>query len=265
MRGVDPHRHARELTALHARVSRVGESKSQVMAAESRPLRGWKEIAAHLDASVRSVRRWEKTRGLPVHRVPSSSGRDTVFARREQLDVWLGSAVGVGFPDDGGVLPHGEDVPGPQPEKASSVTVAAPLNRRGRRVILLVAAGFALLLFSAAWVLMRDRGVGPQASQPLHTLRFNVGNWTTVVGIRDGECGRIDVRPGTPLRICPVADGSELLVAISASGVPGTQAGKNPLTLRLKRESQVRIPDPLPYDLEWVRDTPALPSANRPN
>jgi len=227
------------------------------MAAESRPLRGWKEIAAHLDASVRSVRRWEKHRGLPVHRVPSSSGRDTVFAHREQLDVWLGSAGRVGFAGDGEAVPNREDVPGPQPEHASSATVAAPPNRRARRVILAVAAGIALLLFSAAWVLLRDRGVGPQAPQPLHALRINVGSWTTVVGIREGACASVDVRPATPLRFCPVTDGPELVVAVSSPGVPALPGRGKAFAIRLKPESQVRVLGPVPYDLEWIPDAHA--------
>ena len=235
----------------------MGERESQVMAAESRPLRGWKEIAAYLDASVRSVRRWEKHRGLPVHRVPSSSGRDTVFAHREQLDVWLGSAAAGGFPDNGGALPGGEAVLGPQPEHASSATAAAPPNRRTPRVILAVAAGIALLLFSAAWVFLRDRGVGPQAPQPLHALRINVGSWTTVVGIREGACASVDVRPATPFRFCPVADGPELVVAVSSPGVPALPGRGKAFAIRLKPESQVRVLGPVPYDLEWIPDAHA--------
>ena len=234
------------------------------MAAESRPLRGWKEIAAYLDASVRSVRRWEKSRGLPVHRVPGNNGRDTVFARREELDVWLGSAVGSGFPESGGALPKGETVRGSQPENASTATQAAPLNRKARRFTLTLAVGFALLVFSAAWVLFRYQGVGPPASQPLYTLRINVGNWTTVVGIREGECASVDVRPATPLRICPVADGPELVVAISSPTAPARSRRDKAFAIRLKPESQVRILDPVPYDLEWIPGAPAAPG-NQPS
>jgi len=38
-------------------------------------LDSWKEIAAFFDRDERTVRRWEKERALPVHRVPG--GRQT--------------------------------------------------------------------------------------------------------------------------------------------------------------------------------------------
>jgi hypothetical protein len=33
-------------------------------------LESWKEIAAYLNREVRTAMRWEKERGLPVHRIP---------------------------------------------------------------------------------------------------------------------------------------------------------------------------------------------------
>jgi hypothetical protein len=62
----------------------------------ARPLRepnrnrldSWKEIAVHLDREVRTVQRWEKHEGLPVHRHPHLK-RSTVFAFRSEIDGWL--------------------------------------------------------------------------------------------------------------------------------------------------------------------------------
>ncbi len=34
---------------------------------DERRLNGWKEIAAHFGKGVRTVQRWEKALGLPVH------------------------------------------------------------------------------------------------------------------------------------------------------------------------------------------------------
>lgn len=48
----------------------------------------WKEIADYLGRDVRTVRRWEEERGLPVHRGPEGKGY-TVFAYTQELDVWL--------------------------------------------------------------------------------------------------------------------------------------------------------------------------------
>jgi hypothetical protein len=50
-------------------------------------LTSWKEIANHLGRGVRTVLRWEKERGLPVHRVPGANGR-VVFAFADELDAW---------------------------------------------------------------------------------------------------------------------------------------------------------------------------------
>ncbi len=50
-------------------------------------LGSWKAIAAYLDSSVRTVRRWERGEGLPVHRhMHHKLGR--VFALRTELDAW---------------------------------------------------------------------------------------------------------------------------------------------------------------------------------
>lgn len=50
-------------------------------------LSSWKEIAAYVRREVRTVVRWEKERGLPVHRVPGGQGR-SVFAFTDELDRW---------------------------------------------------------------------------------------------------------------------------------------------------------------------------------
>jgi len=48
----------------------------------------WKEIARYLNRDLRTVRRWEKERGLPVHRVPGGGIR-AVYAFRDEVDSWL--------------------------------------------------------------------------------------------------------------------------------------------------------------------------------
>jgi Tol biopolymer transport system component len=50
-------------------------------------LDSWKEIAAYLRRSVRTVTRWEREEGLPVHRhLHTRSG--TVYAFKPELDAW---------------------------------------------------------------------------------------------------------------------------------------------------------------------------------
>jgi hypothetical protein len=51
-------------------------------------LDSWKEIASHLKRTVRTVQRWEKREGLPVHRHTHLKG-STVYALKTEIDVWL--------------------------------------------------------------------------------------------------------------------------------------------------------------------------------
>ncbi|MEI9967650.1 MAG: helix-turn-helix domain-containing protein [Terracidiphilus sp.] len=57
-------------------------------------LDAWKEIAAYLRRSERTVKRWERERGLPTHRLPGK-GRSSVFTYTGELDEWLKSAKDV--------------------------------------------------------------------------------------------------------------------------------------------------------------------------
>lgn len=88
-------------------------------------LDSWKEIAAHLGRDERTVRRWEKEKGLPVHRVPGGE-RKAVFAYPVEIDAWLHK------PDSlNGVSSLGEAVPrelfpvGPIPEESRATDFPA--------------------------------------------------------------------------------------------------------------------------------------------
>lgn len=50
-------------------------------------LESWKQIAAYLERSERTVRRWEASEGLPVHRREHDK-QDTVFAYRHEIAAW---------------------------------------------------------------------------------------------------------------------------------------------------------------------------------
>src|ERR1700754_947325 len=50
-------------------------------------LDSWKEIAAYLGRGVRTVQRWEREEGLPVHRLVHEK-RGSIYARREELAAW---------------------------------------------------------------------------------------------------------------------------------------------------------------------------------
>src|SRR5947209_19417240 len=54
-------------------------------------LDSWKEIAAFMNRDVRTVQRWEKSEGLPVHRhLHEKAG--SVYAYRAELQAWWRSA-----------------------------------------------------------------------------------------------------------------------------------------------------------------------------
>jgi tetratricopeptide (TPR) repeat protein len=62
----------------------------QAQKTSGKKLDTWKEIAAFFGRDERTVKRWEKERGLPVHRLPGGR-RGTVYAFSEELTAWLDS------------------------------------------------------------------------------------------------------------------------------------------------------------------------------
>jgi Tol biopolymer transport system component len=50
-------------------------------------LESWKEIANYLKRDIRTVQRWEQTRGLPVQRLTGGK-RDLITARKSEIDLW---------------------------------------------------------------------------------------------------------------------------------------------------------------------------------
>jgi hypothetical protein len=55
-------------------------------------LDSWKAIASYLQRDVATVRRWEKSQGLPVRRIPGGRGR-SVFAYTAEIDAWLSTTA----------------------------------------------------------------------------------------------------------------------------------------------------------------------------
>ena len=64
----------------------TGPSPSAKPSPEDR-LDSWKEIAAYLRREVRTAQRWEKSAGLPVHRLQIDK-QGTVYAYKAELDAW---------------------------------------------------------------------------------------------------------------------------------------------------------------------------------
>ncbi len=112
-----------------------------------RVLNGWKEIAAYLGKSVRSVQRWEATLGMPVHRIHTADGV-IVYAEPEEIGEWRRQL-------DAPAVSESEDLSDPEPPAAAAPepTRAAPAGQAARdrwRTWQLAACGLALFLGGAA-------------------------------------------------------------------------------------------------------------------
>ena len=88
-----------------------------------RKLDSWKEIADYLDREVRTVQRWEKTEGLPVHRHEHQK-KSTVYAYTSELDDWRKKRQ----PKDD---PEADAAFEPEPEVAEDPALPSVENFRG--------------------------------------------------------------------------------------------------------------------------------------
>ena len=108
----------------------------------SRRLESWKEIAAYLDRSVRTVRRWEGDERLPVHRHRHAKG-STVFAHSHELDQWR----------------RGRVAERSQPPATASEPLPPPLATGNAHALRLVAVTAGLALVVAVVALLRSLSV----------------------------------------------------------------------------------------------------------
>lgn len=140
-------------------------------------LESWKEIAAYMRRDVKTVQRWEKREGMPIHRhIHDKMG--SVYAFRSELDRWarhrrltmageeLAVSVDAATPSPAVGPPLGDESHG----EDDSLRDARSVARRSRpRWQLAIGAGAMLLgLAVAVSVLMPDRA----APSPLANARF---------------------------------------------------------------------------------------------
>ena len=144
----------------------------------------WKEIADYLGKVERTVKRWDASRGLPIHRVPGG-GHASVYAYTAELDEWLkatkareleatlhasqedaapGESSGTAFgAADGSAMANSRD---PQASAPQSVL---------RRNWLLASCGLLLAgVVGAAVYSAGIRATGPRLSQALQGLFANI-------------------------------------------------------------------------------------------
>jgi len=101
-------------------------TQSTVTPAPGLRLDSWKEIATHLNHSSRTVRRWEREEGLPVHRHLHRKG-GTVYAFSVEVDAWLeGRGMAVSAALGPGSSASG-DSPGPARDSGQKAPPGRPI------------------------------------------------------------------------------------------------------------------------------------------
>jgi Tol biopolymer transport system component len=130
-------------------------------------LDSWKEIAAYLGRDVTTAIRWEKQKGLPIHRVPGGK-RSAVFAYRDEIDHWFAGAE-ADLERNGSPL-----VDGPRNRPAGSELEVRHEGHRRRWLLFGVVFG----LVSADLVgitIRRAHPATPTSHRPMVQLTFDSG------------------------------------------------------------------------------------------
>ncbi len=125
-------------------------------------LNSWKEIAAYLNRDVRTVQRWEKREGMPVHRHLHDS-KGSVYASRAELDAWTLSRDlrAAQEQENGNAAPSADPTaPPPQPEISISGSKTKTLTRnfrtRWKFGLSLAVAAAALAIGAYLWLQRKE-------------------------------------------------------------------------------------------------------------
>jgi Tfp pilus assembly protein PilF len=120
----------------------------------NRRLDSWKEIASFFNRDERTVKRWEKKRALPVHRVPGG-GRGGVFAYTEELTAWLSPPA----KDPAAALPHETSLFVPLEESGTGIKQPSPppVDFKWRPGSFIFWGAALLVILSTAFILKHER------------------------------------------------------------------------------------------------------------
>jgi hypothetical protein len=150
-------------------------------------LDSWKAIAVYLGRDLRTVRRWEKEKGLPVRRVPGGERR-AVFAYRHEIDAWLGKATAE--PDEEEATTSSKEPPEKRraaSDRSTSEPPASSTASPGRIRWLLTGLGLAMLLILL--FLMGNSRSFSTADSPVPDVPIiprNVEHWLRI-GLVNGQ------------------------------------------------------------------------------
>ncbi len=126
-------------------------------------LDSWKEIARYLSRDIRTIQRWERTKGLPVHRLPGGE-KPAVYALKKEVDAWRQR--------DARTLVSTETIPRPRhrfpvPVQRLRASVRDLVSGRGLALPWILAAAIVLGAVAAGIVLHRGKQGFTQADQIL--------------------------------------------------------------------------------------------------
>ncbi|HEY1708513.1 MAG TPA: hypothetical protein VGG10_09635 [Rhizomicrobium sp.] len=120
----------------------------------SRRLETWKEIAAYFGRDERTVKRWETSRGLPVRRLPGTTGA-RVYAYEQELANWMHRNAGA----DG----VAEPVAMAEPDSVLAPATPPPASTFQPKLVWLGLVGVLAILGTIGFFL---RPSAPMAHQP---------------------------------------------------------------------------------------------------
>jgi len=153
-------------------------------------LGSWKSIANYFDCDQRTAKRWERERGLPIHRAPGGK-RSAVFAYSSELESWLRTGIQkqglrsrTTVPEtnseEGNALPLGIETGGVSEGQSALVSPRALTSRRWPIRIAAIAA----VLLLAVLLSDRDRHAASLESSSFHALSGSVRH-VPVAGAED--------------------------------------------------------------------------------
>jgi tetratricopeptide (TPR) repeat protein len=126
-------------------------------------LESWKEIAAYLKRDLRTVQRWEKREGMPVHRHQHDE-RASVFAYKTEIDAWRHNDHRRLEKENGGERVEEAAVPSAgrgNGQDSATLSTGPRANVPSRGPLWLAAAGLVAVVSAAIAVYTLKRGLSP--------------------------------------------------------------------------------------------------------
>lgn len=153
------------------------------------PLESWKEIAAYLRRDVRTVKRWEKSEGLPVHR-HQHQARSSVYGYPSELEAWRAN----------------RDLPKEGPERMPWRQPAPALAMVATLLLALVTVASGLLVHPPGTAAQEGRGIVARQllAGPLVDLTGSIspdGKYLTFVDWETGDLALHDLVTGQNRRL----------------------------------------------------------------